>query len=117
VTQALAEHLQYSLVAKSLNKQPDFGTSDCGVGYGPKNSPTLARIVNVPMGGSFFSTELLETGEGFPIVLLHGLGDSARTWQWVIEPLASRHRVYALSLPGFGFSANRQGPTILLQQT
>lgn len=39
---------------------------------------------------------------GSPVVLIHGLGASAEIWQFNIEALASRHRVFAPDLPGFG---------------
>jgi pimeloyl-ACP methyl ester carboxylesterase len=37
-------------------------------------------------------------------VLLHGVGDNALDWQWVIPALAHSHRVYAPDLPGSGGS-------------
>lgn len=40
-----------------------------------------------------------------PIVLLHGLGDNAVTWSLVLAPLARDHDVYAVDLPGYGFSS------------
>lgn len=43
-------------------------------------------------------------GSGKPVVLLHGLGGSARDWDWVIPDLAHRHRVYIPDLPGTGGS-------------
>jgi pimeloyl-ACP methyl ester carboxylesterase len=42
---------------------------------------------------------------GPPLLLLHGVGDNAFDWQWVMPALASTHRVYALDLPGSGGSA------------
>jgi pimeloyl-ACP methyl ester carboxylesterase len=39
-----------------------------------------------------------------PILLVHGLGDEADTWQGVVPILARRHRVVAPDLPGFGRS-------------
>lgn len=42
---------------------------------------------------------------GPPLVLLHGVGDNAFDWRWVMLALASTHRVYALDLPGSGGSA------------
>jgi pimeloyl-ACP methyl ester carboxylesterase len=39
-----------------------------------------------------------------PIVLVHGLADSALTWSLVMGSLARDHDVYALDLPGYGFS-------------
>ena len=48
--------------------------------------------------------QYLTGGEGAPLVLLHGDGDSARSWRWVLPALARMHHVYAPSLPGFGDS-------------
>ncbi len=45
-----------------------------------------------------------EKGEGLPLVLLHGFGSSTFTWKDVLDPLATRFRVIALDLMGFGFS-------------
>jgi 2-hydroxy-6-oxonona-2,4-dienedioate hydrolase len=42
---------------------------------------------------------------GLPLVLLHGVGDHAFDWQWVMPALARAHRVYAPDLPGSGGSA------------
>jgi pimeloyl-ACP methyl ester carboxylesterase len=44
------------------------------------------------------------TPANMPIMLLHGLGDSAITWTWIIAPLARDHAVYAVDLPGYGLS-------------
>ncbi|KJS30808.1 MAG: alpha/beta hydrolase [Desulfatitalea sp. BRH_c12] len=73
-----------------------------------QNTELSVGNVTVPVNGSQLSTHYLAAGEGSPIVLLHGLGDSAYSWQWVIEPLALKHRVYAVSFPGFGRSAKPQ---------
>ncbi len=51
-------------------------------------------------------TRYLTAGKtGPPLVLLHGVGDNALNWQWVIPALAHSHRVYAPDLPGSGGSA------------
>jgi pimeloyl-ACP methyl ester carboxylesterase len=39
-----------------------------------------------------------------PLLLLHGLGDSLAGWAQVAGPLARRHRVHLLDLPGHGLS-------------
>ena len=44
----------------------------------------------------------LRAGDGPHLVLLHGLGDSARDWQWVLPALARRFRAIAPDFPGFG---------------
>jgi pimeloyl-ACP methyl ester carboxylesterase len=43
-------------------------------------------------------------GEGPPVLLVHGLGGSARWWDRTAPALAARHRVIAPALPGFGWS-------------
>jgi pimeloyl-ACP methyl ester carboxylesterase len=43
-------------------------------------------------------------GSGPPVVLIHGLGGSARWWMQNISSLAQRFRVFALDLVGFGRS-------------
>jgi pimeloyl-ACP methyl ester carboxylesterase len=48
-------------------------------------------------------------GSGHDVVLVHGDGASAYTWRYVIEPLASRFRVHAIDLPGYGFSDKPAG--------
>lgn len=47
-------------------------------------------------------TAVLEGGHGSPIVLLHGPGESAANWRWVIPELATTHRVVAPDLPAHG---------------
>ena len=47
----------------------------------------------------------LAAGEGPPVVLLHGAGDNALDWRWIMPHLAATHRVYALDLPGSPDSA------------
>ena len=51
-------------------------------------------------------TRYLKAGEGRPLVLLHGVGDNALDWQWVMPALVHTHSVYAPDLPGSGGSAN-----------
>jgi pimeloyl-ACP methyl ester carboxylesterase len=54
----------------------------------------------VPAGGTIF--RVLEGGSGPPLVLIHGRGLACTTWAPWLLPLARRHRVVALDLPGFG---------------
>ena len=46
-------------------------------------------------------------GEGPPIILLHGITESRRSWDPLIEPLAGEHRVAAVDLRGHGESERR----------
>jgi pimeloyl-ACP methyl ester carboxylesterase len=43
-------------------------------------------------------------GASVPIVLVHGIADSALTWSFIFTALARGHPVYAIDLPGYGFS-------------
>jgi pimeloyl-ACP methyl ester carboxylesterase len=44
----------------------------------------------------------LRRGSGKPLVLVHGLGSSLRTWDQVLPALSERREVIAMDLPGFG---------------
>lgn len=48
-------------------------------------------------------------GEGPPIVLVHGITSSARTWREVMPGLAKKHTVIAPDLPGHGRSDKPRG--------
>jgi pimeloyl-ACP methyl ester carboxylesterase len=43
-------------------------------------------------------------GEGEPLVLIHHIGGSWKSWEAVIRPLAEERDVIALDMPGFGRS-------------
>jgi pimeloyl-ACP methyl ester carboxylesterase len=49
-------------------------------------------------------TVWLEGGEGPPLILLHGPGESGVNWRWVIPDLVRDHQVVAPDLPGHGSS-------------
>ena len=54
-----------------------------------------------------------ETGSGEPLILLHGIGDSGRTWRRTAPLLARRFRVLIPDLPGFGESGRPDAPYTL----
>lgn len=56
----------------------------------------------VRVGGQIVHAE--QSGEGEPVVLLHGFGASAYSWRKVIPALARGHRVVAIDLNGFGYT-------------
>lgn len=49
-------------------------------------------------------THYLTAGDGPPLVLLHGHGESSASWCWVLSTLARTNRVYAPDFPGAGQS-------------
>lgn len=64
---------------------------------------TTSRTVSIATAGE---TEVVYemVGAGPPLVLVHGLTESRRMWDPLIEPLAADHTVVALDLPGHGES-------------
>src|SRR4051794_6807641 len=54
-----------------------------------------------------------ELGQGEPLILLHGLGDSHRTWRRVAPQLSSRFRLLMPDLPGHGLSGRPDAPYTL----
>ncbi|MGQ0651401.1 MAG: alpha/beta fold hydrolase [Betaproteobacteria bacterium] len=51
----------------------------------------------------------LRTGSGKPLLLIHGLGGSWRSWTPVIDGLAAEREVIALDLPGSGATPPLRG--------
>jgi pimeloyl-ACP methyl ester carboxylesterase len=45
------------------------------------------------------------SGQGEPLVLLHGLGSSRAAWEEIVPALSERFDVIAVDLPGFGTAA------------
>jgi 4,5:9,10-diseco-3-hydroxy-5,9,17-trioxoandrosta-1(10),2-diene-4-oate hydrolase len=48
-------------------------------------------------------------GEGDPLVVIHGGGGDARSWEHNISDLARKYAVYALDLPGYGLTQPLKG--------
>ena len=53
------------------------------------------------------------SGDGPPVVLLHGLGRSLEDWSETVDALAARCRVIAPDLIGFGYTDKPRGPYTL----
>ena len=49
-------------------------------------------------------------GDGPPLLFLHGLGSSARDWEFQMAEFAQWHRVIAMDVRGHGHSAKPPGP-------
>ncbi len=44
----------------------------------------------------------IRRGKGKPLLLIHGIGGSWRSWQTILDGLAAEREVIAVDLPGFG---------------
>ncbi len=58
-----------------------------------------------------FDVNYIEDGDGFPVVLIHGLAGDHTAWFPQIERLKNRHRVVAMDNPGSGESSSVDTPT------
>lgn len=52
------------------------------------------------------------TGEGPPLLLLHGTGATTHSWRALADRLAPRYRLVMPDLPGHGFSRSKVAPTL-----
>ena len=62
--------------------------------------PTRVRRRSIPLGGRI--VPYLVAGSGSPLLIIHGGGAGAESWQHNILELAKNHTVYAPHLPGIG---------------
>lgn len=44
----------------------------------------------------------MQRGSGVPLLLVHGLDGSWRSWSTILDELAAEREVIAVDLPGFG---------------
>jgi pimeloyl-ACP methyl ester carboxylesterase len=59
------------------------------------------------------ATYAVDAGEGPPVVLIHGYGDTADGWRRVVPGLLRDHRVIALDVPPFGRSDEVRHPRLI----
>src|ERR687886_1982522 len=69
-------------------------------------APALTREVRIVHG---YRRAFVRAGSGPPLLLLHGIGNSAQTWAGVIDQLAQHHTVLAPDLLGHGWSDKPRG--------
>lgn len=72
---------------------PYYATDDSFVEVAFEDAEGCSRRVNVRQK---------KTGDGPPMVLIHGLMNSSYSWRFVLEPLGRRYRVFAPDLVGSG---------------
>jgi pimeloyl-ACP methyl ester carboxylesterase len=61
-------------------------------------------VPEVPDGSALVQLHTLRRGSGPPLVLIHGLGSRATSWEPVLATLAAEREVIAVDLPGHGGS-------------
>lgn len=71
-------------------------------------------VPGAPKGAQFASLKgtrihFSDSGEGPPVVLVHGFASSLNVWTGVKKALLPAHRVLALDLKGFGYSSRPEG--------
>jgi pimeloyl-ACP methyl ester carboxylesterase len=76
--------------------------------------PTHAVAPPADAAGAFVTVDGVRTyfrvqGHGPAVVLLHGLGSSHLTWSATTRAFAEHFTVYALDMPGFGYSEKPRG--------
>jgi pimeloyl-ACP methyl ester carboxylesterase len=53
------------------------------------------------------------SGNGLPVVLIHGYGENLSIWNGIAAALSSKYKVITLDLPGFGESQQLEAPFTL----
>jgi pimeloyl-ACP methyl ester carboxylesterase len=67
------------------------------------------RLNHIAVNYYVKSTSCAAAASELPILLIHGIADGALTWSFVFGPLARTHPVYAIDLPGYGYSGLPSG--------
>ncbi|MFC1416080.1 alpha/beta fold hydrolase [Streptacidiphilus cavernicola] len=73
--------------------------------------PSAAPTATAEVGG--LRMRYRATGDGDPVLLLHGIGRSLEDWSEQHDRLSAEYRVISLDLPGFGHSDRLPGPSTL----
>src|SRR5206468_6189720 len=81
--------------------EPERGGASRGRAPGGGMSAPRSRVI--PLGAGRPTIEVLDAGDGAPLLFLHGAG-GVPAWDGVLPLLAREYHVYAPLLPGFGQS-------------
>jgi pimeloyl-ACP methyl ester carboxylesterase len=77
--------------------------SEC-IDYTKQDISEIGKIAEILVANNT-TLRYLKTGQGDPLVLLHTIRTQLDYFQYVIPALAKNHTVYALDLPGHGYSS------------
>ncbi len=81
--------------------------SGCGSGLAELSSATEAAVPSqnyMEVGDPPVRLAVNDSGQGKPVVLIHGLGTNSYTWHRIAPELADSQRVITIDLKGFGAS-------------
>jgi pimeloyl-ACP methyl ester carboxylesterase len=106
VGQLLEEYFPF---ASPIGQLPDPTPAEGPDPYGNPNPEWLEldwrpHVRQVEVEGARVNYVELGSGDGIPVVFVHGLSGSWQNWLENIPHFAREHRVLALDLPGFGHS-------------
>jgi pimeloyl-ACP methyl ester carboxylesterase len=106
VGQLLEEYFPF---ASPIGQLPDPTPAEGPDPYGNPDPEWLEvdwrkRLRRVEVEGARVNYVELGSGDGIPVVFVHGLSGSWQNWLENIPHFAREHRVLALDLPGFGHS-------------
>jgi pimeloyl-ACP methyl ester carboxylesterase len=97
----LAPHARPASLRSAASAGPDYGSSD-QPDWREVRWPTHLRAMTIEGRRVHFAA--IGSGDGAPILLIHGLGGRWQNWLENIPRLAAQRRVVAVDLPGFGHS-------------
>jgi len=69
----------------------------------------VARALRISSGGVGLHVEVDGSDDGAPVVFLHGVGSSGRTWEWLPDELTRGRRIVRVDLRGHGRSEHAPG--------
>lgn len=67
------------------------------------------EVARVEAGGVRLHVEVAGPSDGVPVLFLHGVGSSARTWDWLPVDVVGAHRVVRVDQRGHGRSDHAPG--------
>jgi pimeloyl-ACP methyl ester carboxylesterase len=80
----------------------------CAQFLASEETGSMARLVDAGRVAAPLRLAVSDTGQGKPLLLIHGLGASSYTWKKITPALARHYRVIAVDLKGFGASDKPQ---------
>lgn len=74
------------------------------IDYAKQDASKIGQVADIQIERNL-TLRYLKAGKGEPLILLHTIRTQLDYFQYVIPDLAKNHTVYALDLPGHGYSS------------